>query len=87
MEQQLALCVVETRNTEQEKRQVHDCLERLEGIIASRNLTQADIATLIDHIDVHETGGIGAYGVREVRLTVVWNIPEFGVIAEGAEIA
>ena len=49
-------------------------------MIATRELTQYDIATLIDHIDVHETGEIGAYGVREVRLTVVWNIPEFGVI-------
>jgi len=87
MEQQLALCVVETHDPEQEKRQVHDCLDRLEGIISSRELTQADIAMLIDHIDVHETDEIRAYGVREVRLTVVWNIAEFGVIAETAEIA
>jgi len=78
---------VETRNSAEEKRRVHDCLERLEAIVASRDLTQADIATLIDHIDVRETGAIGAYGAREVRLTVVWNMPEFGMLEEAIDIA
>jgi len=87
MERQLALCAVETRDPEEEKRLVHDCLERLEGIVSSRNLTQADIAMLIDHIDVHETGEIGAYGVAGLRLTVVWNIPEFGILEEAIDIA
>jgi len=70
-----------------EKWQIYDCQERLEKIGASRSLTQVDIAMLIDHIDVHKTGEIGAFGVREVRLTVVWNIPEFGVVAEAVRIA
>jgi DNA invertase Pin-like site-specific DNA recombinase len=85
MERKLALCVVEARDPEAEKRQAQDCFERLERIIGSREMTQADIATLIDHIDVHDTGMIGAYNVREVRLTVIWNIPELGMMVEMAE--
>ena len=79
LEKQLALCVVEARDPEAEKRQAQDCFKRLEGIIGSRVLTQADIAMLIDHIEVHDTDVVGLYNVREVRLTVVWNIPELGM--------
>lgn len=83
MEQQLSLCMVEEKDPEEEKRNFRSTLKMLEIILETRNLTPLDIATLIDHIEVHETDVLGAYRVPETELTIYWNILEFGELLEG----
>ena len=83
MELQLSLCTVEEKHPEEDKRKFRDSLKQLEVIIENRDLTPLDIATLIDHIDVHETDVIGAYKLPEMKLTIYWNIPAFESLVEG----
>lgn len=73
------------KNPEEEKQNFRDSLKMLEIILETRTLTPLDIATLIDHIEVHETDVIGAYSVPEMALTIYWNILEFGELLEGVD--
>ena len=83
MELQLSLCATEEKHPEKDKKKFRNSLKQLEVIIENRDLTPLDIATLIDHIDVHETDVIGAYKLPEMKLTIYWNIPQFESLIDG----
>ena len=57
-------------------------MKQLAGIVETRDFTPLDIATLIDHIEVHETERIGQYRIPEMEVTIHWNIPKVDTLLD-----